>query len=77
MGERYLIGVFLSTTEWSASAGHPWPAEFRGMDTSRIEGLRDFTKDLDPREEPDLEVAITQLGFRLPAKLRARHRSSM
>ncbi len=49
-------------TDIGASQRHP-PAEFRGMDTTRMEGLRDFVKELRTRERPDLVVAVTHTGL--------------
>lgn len=39
------------------------------MDTARIEGLRDFVKELHAREEPDLVVAITHAGLSIARQI--------
>ena len=49
-------------TDIGASERQP-PAEFSGMDTSRIAGLRDYVKELRSRERPDLVVALTHTGL--------------
>lgn len=59
-----VIGV----TDIGASTRQP-PSEFRGMDTSRIEGLRDFVKDLRRRESPDLVVALTHTGLTIARQM--------
>jgi hypothetical protein len=61
-------------TDIGASERQP-PAEFRGMDTTRIEGLREFVKELRSRERPDLVVALKP-AYRLPARSPARRQSS-
>jgi S-sulfosulfanyl-L-cysteine sulfohydrolase len=61
--ERHGVKVaFIGITDIGASRRQP-PAQFRGMDTSRIQGLRDFVKDLRIRERPDLVVAISHTGL--------------
>jgi S-sulfosulfanyl-L-cysteine sulfohydrolase len=52
----------VGVTDIGASERQP-PAEFRGMDTSRIAGLRDYVKELRKRERPDLVVALTHTGL--------------
>ncbi len=59
---------FVGITDIGASKRQP-PAEFRGMDTARIEGLRDFVKELRAREEPDLVVAITHTGLSIARQI--------
>ena len=59
---------FVGITDIGASKRQP-PAEFRGMDTARIEGLRDFVKELHAREEPDLVVAITHAGLSIARQI--------
>jgi S-sulfosulfanyl-L-cysteine sulfohydrolase len=54
--------AFIGVTDVGASKRQS-PAEFRGMDTTRIMGLRDFIRDLRARERPDLVVAITHTGL--------------
>lgn len=55
-------------TDIGASQRHP-PAEFRGMDTARIDGLRDFVKALRMREQPDLVVALTHTGLSIARQI--------
>ena len=59
-----IVGV----TDLGASERQP-PKEFRGMDTSRIEGLRDFVKELRSREQPDVVVALTHTGLSIAREL--------
>jgi 2',3'-cyclic-nucleotide 2'-phosphodiesterase (5'-nucleotidase family) len=59
-----VVGV----TDIGASGRQP-PAEFRGMDTTRIEGLRDFVKELRGRERPDLVVALTHTGLSIAREI--------
>jgi 2',3'-cyclic-nucleotide 2'-phosphodiesterase (5'-nucleotidase family) len=54
--------AFVGITDVGASRRQP-PVQFRGMDTGRIEGLRNFVKDLRARERPDLVVAISHTGL--------------
>lgn len=60
--------AFVGITDISASTRHP-PAEFDGMDTTRMEGLRDFVKELRARERPDLVVAVTHTGISLSRQI--------
>ena len=39
------------------------PVEWAGMDTTRIEGLRQFVQDLKAKEKPDLVVAVMHTGL--------------
>lgn len=59
-----VVGV----TDVGASKRQP-PSEFRGMDTSRVEGLRDFVKELRAREQPDLVVALTHTGLTIARQM--------
>jgi S-sulfosulfanyl-L-cysteine sulfohydrolase len=59
-----VVGV----TDIGASGRQP-PAEFRGMDTTRIDGLRDFVKELRGREQPDLVVALTHTGLSIAREI--------
>ncbi len=45
------------------------PADFRGMDTTRMEGLREYVQDLRAREKPDLVVALTHTGLTIARQL--------
>ena len=60
--------AFIGVTDIDASKRQS-PAEFRGMDTTRIAGLRDFIKDLRARERPDLVVAITHTGLTIARQM--------
>ena len=55
-------------TDIGASTRQP-PAEFRGMDTTRMEGLRDCVKEIKAREDPDLVVALTHTGLTIARQL--------
>ncbi len=59
-----VVGV----TDIGASKRQP-PAEFEGMDTTRIEGLRDFLKDLRARENPDLVVWLSHTGLSIARQM--------
>jgi len=60
--------AFVGITDVGASRRQP-PVQFRGMDTRRIEGLRDFVKDLRTREQPDLVVAISHAGLSISRQM--------
>jgi 2',3'-cyclic-nucleotide 2'-phosphodiesterase (5'-nucleotidase family) len=61
--ERQGVKVaFVGITDIGASRRQP-PTHFRGLDTARIQGLREFVKDLRARERPDLVVAISHTGL--------------
>ena len=60
--------AFIGVTDIGASKRQS-PVEFRGMDTTRIEGLRDFVRDLRRRERPDLVVAITHTGLTIARQM--------
>ncbi len=60
--------VVLGVTDIGASNRQP-PADFHGMDTSRMEGLRDYVKDIRARENPDLVVALTHTGLTIARQL--------
>jgi 2',3'-cyclic-nucleotide 2'-phosphodiesterase (5'-nucleotidase family) len=60
--------AFVGITDIGASRRQP-PVQFRGMDTSRIQGLRDFVKDLRAREQPDLVVAISHTGLSISRQI--------
>ena len=53
--------IVVGVTDIGASSRQP-PADFHGMDTSRMEGLRDYVKEVRNREKPDLVVALTHTG---------------
>ena len=54
--------AFVGITDIGASRRQP-PTHFRGMDTARVQGLRDFVKELRARERPDLVVAVSHTGL--------------
>jgi S-sulfosulfanyl-L-cysteine sulfohydrolase len=58
-------------TDIGASRRQP-PAQFRGMDTTRIEGLRDYVSELRARERPDLVVALTHTGLSIAREIARR-----
>ncbi len=60
--------VVVGVTDIGASARQP-PAEFHGMDTSRMEGLRDYVREVRARENPDLVVALTHTGLTIARQL--------
>jgi 2',3'-cyclic-nucleotide 2'-phosphodiesterase (5'-nucleotidase family) len=54
--------AFVGITDIGASRRQP-PTHFRGMDTARVQGLRDFVKELRARERPHLVVAVSHTGL--------------
>jgi sulfur-oxidizing protein SoxB len=60
--------AFVGITDVGASRRQP-PAQFQGMDTTRIQGLRDFVKDLRIQERPDLVVAISHTGLSIARQM--------
>jgi S-sulfosulfanyl-L-cysteine sulfohydrolase len=60
--------AFVGVTDIGASKRQP-PAQFRGMDTTRVQGLRDFVKELRLRERADLVVAITHTGLSIARQM--------
>ncbi len=58
-------------TDIGASRRQP-PAQFRGMDTTRIEGLRDYIRELRDRERPDVVVALTHTGLSIAREIARR-----
>ena len=60
--------TFVGVTDIGANKRQP-PAEFHGMDTTRIEGLSEFVKKLRARERPDLIVAITHTGLSIARQI--------
>ena len=49
-------------TDIGASTRQP-PDEWRGMDTTKMAGLREYVQELRAREKPDLVVALTHTGL--------------
>ncbi len=66
--QRVKAIVVGGVTDIGASTRQP-PAEFRGMDTTRMEGLRDCVKEIKAREDPDLVVALTHTGLTIARQL--------
>jgi len=60
--------AFVGVTDVGASRRQP-PAQFHGMDTTRIQGLRDFVKELRVRERPDMVVAISHTGLSIARQM--------
>jgi 2',3'-cyclic-nucleotide 2'-phosphodiesterase (5'-nucleotidase family) len=60
--------VIVGVTDIGASNRQP-PADFHGMDTARMEGLRDYVKEIRAREKPDLVVALTHTGLTIARQL--------
>lgn len=60
--------AFVGATDILASKRQP-PTMFAGMDTTRIEGLRDFVRELKARERPDLIVAVTHTGLTIARQM--------
>jgi sulfur-oxidizing protein SoxB len=54
--------AFVGITDLKASERHS-PFEYEGLDTTRIEGLREFVGDLRTRERADLVVGLTHTGL--------------
>jgi len=67
--ERQGVRVaFIGVTDIGASRRQP-PVQFRGMDTARIQGLREFVKELRVRERPDLVVMISHTGLSIARQM--------
>jgi S-sulfosulfanyl-L-cysteine sulfohydrolase len=60
--------LVVGVTDIGASKRQP-PSEFHGMDTTRMEGLRDYVKEIRAREKPDLVVALTHTGLTIARQL--------
>ena len=60
--------IVLGVTDIGASKRQS-PAEFHGMDTTRMAGLRDYVKEIRARENPDLVVALTHTGLTMARQL--------
>ena len=59
---------FVGITDILASKRQP-PVEFAGMDTTRVEGLREFVQALREKETPDVVVAMTHTGLTIARQL--------
>lgn len=55
-------------TDIFASGRQP-PSQYNGMDTSRMEGLRQFVQELKAKRKPDVVVAVTHTGLTTSRKL--------
>ena len=60
--------TFVGITDVTASKRQP-PDEVRGLDTTRIEDLRDFVKQIRVREHPELVVAVDHTGLSISRAL--------
>ncbi len=60
--------TFVGITDVPASKRQP-PEEMRGLDTTRIEGLREFVQQIRAREKPDLVVAVDHTGLSISRAL--------
>jgi len=60
--------VVIGVTDIGASKRQP-PADFAGMDTARIDGFRDYVREIRSREKPDLVVALTHTGLTIARQL--------
>ena len=60
--------AFVGVTDIGASQRQP-PAQFHGMDTTHVQGLRDFVKELRARERPGLVVAVTHTGLTIARQI--------
>jgi 2',3'-cyclic-nucleotide 2'-phosphodiesterase (5'-nucleotidase family) len=67
--ERHGVKVsFIGIADILSSKRQP-PVEYEGMDTTRMEGLHDFVKELRAKEKPDLVVGITHTGITIARQL--------
>lgn len=60
--------AFVGVTDVPASKRQP-PSMFKGLDTTRIEGLRRFVQELRTNERPDLVVVVTHTGLTISRKM--------
>ena len=60
--------AFVGITDPTTTRRQP-PEEVRGLDSTRLEGLRGFVKDLRAREHADLVVAVTHTGLSVSRQL--------
>ena len=54
--------AFVGLTDVTTTVRQP-PAQVKGMDSTRINGLRDFVKELRAKERPDLVVGVAHMGL--------------
>ncbi len=55
-------------TDIGASTRQP-PDEWRGMDTTKMAGLREYVQELRAREKPDIVVALTHTGLTIARRI--------
>ena len=54
--------AFVGLTDVTTTVRQP-PAQVKGLDSTRIDGLREFVKDLRAKERPDLVVGVAHMGL--------------
>lgn len=54
--------AFIGVADPTTTQRQP-PAQVRGLDSTRLEGLRDFVKTIKREQKPDLVVAVTHTGL--------------
>jgi len=60
--------AFVGITDPTTTERQP-PAQVRGLDSTRMSGLKEFVHDLRQREKPDLVVAVTHTGLTVSRQL--------
>lgn len=60
--------AFVGITDPTTSVRQP-PAQVKGLDTTRMDGLRDFVQQLERRDHPALIVAVTHTGLTVSRQL--------
>jgi 2',3'-cyclic-nucleotide 2'-phosphodiesterase (5'-nucleotidase family) len=60
--------TFVGMTDVTTTLRQP-PAQVKGLDSTRIDGLRDFVKQLRATERPDLVVGISHMGLTVTRQL--------
>ena len=60
--------TFVGVTDPTTTKRQP-PDQVRGLDTTRMDGLRDFVKDLRAKEKPDLVVMVNHTGLTVSRQL--------
>lgn len=60
--------TFVGVTDIPASKRQP-PSMFAGMETTRIDGLREFVQELRRREKPDVVIAVTHTGLTISRQM--------
>jgi 2',3'-cyclic-nucleotide 2'-phosphodiesterase (5'-nucleotidase family) len=54
--------AFVGLTDVTTTVRQP-PAQVKGLDSTRIDGLREFVKELRTKERPDLVVGVAHMGL--------------